>query len=105
MPLDFNEIKDLSEKRKKEKQEQHLKVQLTEQDLKRVAGYVQQMEEYILEYADTGRQSFSYDCSRLSKHMFNAVVDKFKLDNKNFFVLVHSGTQEITVQWTGKNEV
>lgn len=104
MAIEFSEIRDLAKKRIAEKTKVIVK-QLTENEIKQIDFLVGDMELYIKQYANEGKQKFVYDCSRLEKHVFHALAERFKEVNKYFFVTTRDGCQELTVEWTGKNEV
>ena len=105
MPLVFEEIKNLAKKRIEEKTSKTLDKPLTQEDVDQIEFYVGEMEKYVLEYADQGKQKFMYDCSKLKPHVFHALAVAFKDANRYFFVTTRDGCQELTVEWTGKNEV
>jgi hypothetical protein len=105
MALEFEEIKELAKARIREREKLDTTKPLTEKNIKDIAFYVKQIEKYVQEYAEKGKQVFKYDCSKLEKHVFYALAAAFKEENKNFFVMVHSGCQELTIDWTGKHEV
>lgn len=104
MPIVFEEIRDLAKKRIAEKTKVVVK-NLTEREMQEITFFIGDMERYIKQYANEGKQKFVYDCSKLEKHVFHALAEKFKEVNKYFFVTTRDGCQELTVEWTGKNEV
>lgn len=105
MALDFNDIKELAKKRIQEKKNLNVKKSLTKKEKESVTFYVGEIEKYILKYAEDGKQVFKYDCSNLEKHVFHELAKAFKEQNKLFFVMTNDGCQELTIDWTGKNEV
>lgn len=105
MALDFDEIRDLTKQKIREREEREHDATLTEQQKKDVEFFVNEMENYVNSYANVGKQSFLYDCSRLEKKVFRALADAFKAQNPHFFVMTKSGCQELTVDWSGKHEV
>lgn len=105
MPLVFEEIKNLAKRRIEEKQSLNKERPLTEKEKESILFFVTEMERYIRQYADQGKQKFTYDCSKLEVHVFHALAVEFKNQNKYFFVTTRDGCQELTVEWTGKNEV
>lgn len=105
MPLVFEEIKELAKKRIEEKANKDKNKSLTQEEQEQIDFYVTEMERYIQDYANNGKQKFVYDCSKLKPHVFHALAAAFKQVNKYFFVTTRDGCQELTVEWTGKNEV
>lgn len=105
MSLDFEEIKNLANKRIEEKKIKLKPEELTERDRQNVDYYISQIEGYIRQYADEGKQKFVYDCSKLKLHIFHALAVTFKEKNGNFFVTTQDGCQEMVIDWTGKHEV
>lgn len=105
MALDFNDIKELAKKRIEEKKNLNVKKTLSKKEKENILFYVKEIEKYILEYAESGKQVFRYDCSKLEKHVFHELAKAFKEQNKLFFVMTNDGCQELTIDWTGKNEV
>lgn len=104
MALDFNEIRDLAKQKIREQEALNEDKALTEQQQKDVEFLVSEMENYVKSYADSGKQSFLYDCSKLQRNVFRALADAFKAQNPHFFVMTKSGCQELTVDWSGKHE-
>jgi hypothetical protein len=105
MPLVFEEIKNLAKQRIQEKENKTLNKTLTEDDKEQIEFYVAEMEKYVKDYANQGKQRFVYDCSKLKPHVFHALAVAFKEVNRYFFVTTRDGYQELAVEWTGKNEV
>lgn len=105
MSLNFEEIKELAKKRIIEKEQKNKIEGLTELELNDIRFYVEELERYIFEYANKGKQKFIYDCSKLKTHVFYALAVTFKEGNPGFFVTTRGGCQELTIEWTGKNEV
>lgn len=99
--LDFEKIRQISkEMSKKVKQEKPL----TKKEIENVEFYVNDMARHIKEYAQDGRTTFKYDCSRVSKTLFMELAQAFKTRNPKFYVQTNSGTQTLLVDWSGKNE-
>lgn len=105
MALDFAETRDLAKQKIKEREATHEEKPLTEQQKKDVEFLVGEMETYVKNYANKGKQSFLYDCSKLEKNVFYALAAAFKLENPDFFVMTRGGCQELTVDWSDKHEV
>ena len=105
MAIDFEQIKQLAKKRIEEKRVKLKPEQLSEYDKKNIDRWILEIENYIIEYADEGKQKFVYDCSKLKLHVFHALAVEFKKRNGNFFVTTQEGCQEIVFDWTGKHEV
>ena len=105
MPINFQEIRDLAKKKIQEKKSLNAEKLLTEQQKEDIKFLVTEMEKYIRQYAEQGKQSFVYDCSKLERHVFFALATEFVATNPNFFVTTRDGCQELTVDWTGKHEV
>lgn len=103
MAINFEETRDLSRQKIKEKEKKELP--LTEQQKSDILFYVQEMEGHIKTYANNGKQIFTYDCSKLDKHIFHALARAFKDENPDFYVCTKDGCQELTVDWTDKHEV
>ena len=103
--LKFEEIKELAKKRISELERKNQVKELTPQELNDIEFFVKEIERYIFEYANKGKQKFIYDCSKLKAHVFYALAVTFKEGNPGFFVTTRGGCQELTVEWTGKNEV
>lgn len=103
MALDFKQTRDLAKKRIAEKEE---KIKpLTEQQKNDIQFFVGEIENYIKKYAESGKQTFLYDCSKLEKHIFYALARAFKDENPDFYVSTLDGCQELTVDWSDKHEV
>lgn len=105
MALNFEETRDLAKQRIKENDEAHSEKPLTQQDIKDIEFFVTEMEKYVKEYAERGKQVFMYDCSKLEKHVFYGLAAAFKAENPSFFVMTRGGCQELTVDWTDNHEV
>lgn len=105
MAIKFEEIRDLAKERIVEQKSLDAEKPLTEQQKSDIAFLVTEMEKYIIEYADEGKQVFVYDCSKLERHVFHGLARAFVETNPNFFVMTRDGVQELTVDWTGKHEV
>lgn len=101
--LDFNNIRDTAKKAR-----QALIVSekpISQSELKNIPLYINDMARYIKKYAAQGKNTFEYDCSKLSKACFIQLATEFKLKYKEFFVVMNSKTQVLTVDWSGKLEV
>jgi hypothetical protein len=105
MGLDFEQTRDLAKQKIREKDALEGEKPLTERQKSDIEFYVKQMEKHILEYANRGKQTFLYDCSKLEKHVFYALARAFKDENPSFFVMTRGGCQELTVDWSDKHEV
>lgn len=103
MAINFEETRDLARQRLREKQRQELP--LTEQEKNDIDFYVQEMENHIKNYANEGKQTFMYDCSKLERHIFHGLARSFKDENPEFYVATRDGCQELTVDWSDKHEV
>lgn len=101
--LDFNQIKETAKKAR-----QSLIVAekpISQSELKNIPLYINDMARYIKKYAAQGKNTFEYDCSKLSKACFVQLATEFKLKYKEFFVVMNSKTQVLTIDWSGKLEV
>ena len=101
--LDFNSIKETAKKAR-----QSLIIEekpMSQSELKNIPLYINDMTRYIRKYAAQGKNTFEYDCSKLSKACFFEIANQFKTKYKEFFVVTNSKTQIITVDWSGKLEV
>lgn len=105
MALDFEQTRDLAKQRIREMEALEGDKPLTERDKQDIQFYVKQMEEHVRNYANRGKQTFLYDCSKLEKHVFYALARAFKDENPSFFVMTRGGCQELTVDWSDKHEV
>jgi len=105
MGLDFEQTRDLAKQKIREKDALEGEKPLTERQKSDIEFYVKQMEKHIQEYANRGKQTFLYDCSKLEKHVFYALARAFKDENPSFFVMTRGGCQELTVDWSDKHEV
>lgn len=103
MALDFEQTRDLAKKRIAEKEEKIKPI--TEQEEQDIQFFVREMEDHIKKYAESGKQTFLYDCSKLEKHIFHALARAFKDENPDFYVATQDGCQELTVDWSDKHEV
>lgn len=101
--LDFDEIRKIQkESVSKKTKTTHV---LTEQEKDNIEYYVNDMARFIKKYAERGETKFMYDCSPLTEVCFLALAERFKSLNPRFFVVTQLGSQVLTVDWTGKNEV
>lgn len=101
--LDFNQIKETAKKAR-----QSLIVAekpISQSELKNIPLYINDMVRYIKRYAAQGKNTFEYDCSKLSKACFFQLATEFKTKYKEFFVVTNHKTQILTVDWSGKSEV
>ena len=105
MALDFEETRDLAKQRIREKSALEGDKPLTEQELKDIEFFVKEMEKYVRDYANKGKQTFLYDCSKLERNVFYALAAAFKAENPEFFVMTRGGCQELTVDWSDSHEV
>lgn len=105
MAIPFDDIKDLAKQRIIEQQSRVTNKPLTERDFEDISFCITEIERHIQECAEQGKQKFTYDCSALELHVFNALADAFKRENKLFFVMTKDGDKTLTVDWTGKHEV
>jgi hypothetical protein len=105
MAIDFETTRDLAKEKIRQREATHNEKPLTEQQLKDVQFLVSEMENYIEDYANKGKQTFLYDCSKLDKNVFYALAAAFKAENPDFFVMTRGGCQELTVDWSDKHEV
>ena len=78
---------------------------LTEQQKKDISFFVKEMEKYVKEYSEKGKQVFMYDCSKLERHVFHGLARAFKDENPSFYVETTDGCQELKVDWSDKHEV
>lgn len=101
MPLDYESIRKMTKEKNVVKTQE---VPLNEKELKRVQYYIEDIEYNILGLAESGKDKFSYDCSKLTPKMFKEIVIQFKTKNPLFYVTSNSVTQLMTVEWHGKNE-
>lgn len=101
--LDFNQIKETAKKAR-----QSLIVAekpISQSELKNIPLYMNDMARYIKKYAAQGKNTFEYDCSKLSKACFFELAKEFKTKYKEFFVVTNHKTQVLTIDWSGKSEV
>jgi len=105
MAISFNEVKDLAKQRILEQQNRVMNKPLSERDLEDIQFCISEIERHIQECAQEGKQKFTYDCSTFDLHVFHALANAFKEENKLFFVLTSDGDMSLTVDWTGKHEV
>lgn len=105
MALNFEETRDLAKQRIKEKQALEGEKPLTEQQKRDIEFFVKEMEKYVQDYSNRGKQTFMYDCSKLERHVFFALARAFKDDNPSFYVQTRDGCQELTVDWSDSHEV
>jgi hypothetical protein len=105
MTLNFEETRDLAKQRIREMDSKENEKELTDQEKNDIEFYVSELERYVIEYANKGKQNFLYDCSKLEKHIFYSLARAFKDENPSFFVMTRGGCQELTVDWSDKHEV
>jgi len=110
MPLDFDSIREETQKAKKAKVSTKIEKDthhyiLSEKEKKQITGYVKDMEKHIDKWSREGKDKFTYDCSKLSIPIFLELVLQFKETNPKFYVEKHNGPRLIIVDWVGKNEV
>jgi hypothetical protein len=101
--LDFNQIKETAKKAR-----QSLIVAekpISQSELKNIPLYINDMVRYIKRYAAQGKNTFEYDCGKLSKACFFELANQFKHKYKEFFVVTNSKTQILIIDWSGKSEV
>lgn len=101
--LDFDAIREMAKKAQKEKVVAAKPI--TQTELRAIPTYINDMSRYIRKYASAGKISFQYDCSKLSTACFLELAQQFKEKYPRFFVVTQLGSQIITVDWSGKNEV
>ncbi len=101
MPLDYESVKKMTKEKNAVKKQE---IPLTEKELKRVEYYIQDIEYNVLGAAESGKDKFLYDCSKLTTKMFQEIAVQFKNRNPLFYVTTNSVTQLLTVEWHGKNE-
>jgi hypothetical protein len=103
MGLDYSAI------REKTKKASHvikkLDVPLTQKELDKIQYYIEDIESHILEFAEAGKDKFTYDCSRITEKMFLELAVQFKERNPHFFILQNNFLQTLVFDWTAKNEV
>lgn len=101
--LDFEKIKETTKKAR-----QALIVSerpISQSELKNIPLYINDMARYIKKYAAQGKNTFEYDCSKLSKACFFELANQFKYKYKEFFVVTNNKAQILIIDWSGKNEV
>jgi hypothetical protein len=101
--LNFDDIKETAKKAR-----QSLIVSekpISQSEIKNIPLYMNDIVRYIKKYASQGKNTFEYDCSKLSKACFFQLATEFKHKYKEFFVVTNSKTQILTVDWSGKSEV
>lgn len=103
MTLDYNLIREAAKKANTSTLVQ--KQELTQKEIDRIEFYIEDMEKYIKDFAETGKYKFVYDCSNLPERVFFELATRFKQRNPLFFVVTQKKTQALTVDWSGKNEV
>ena len=105
MALNFEETRDRARKIIREKEALENFKQLTEQQENDVKFWVTELERYVIDYSNRGKQTFMYDCSKLDRHVFHALARAFKDENPDFYVETRDGCQELIVDWSDKHEV
>lgn len=105
MALDFEQTRDLARKIIREKEALENEKPLTEQQKKDISFFVKEMEKYVKQYSEKGKQVFMYDCSKLERHVFHGLARAFKDENPSFYVETTDGCQELKVDWSDKHEV
>lgn len=101
MPLDYEAIRKKTKEAGTAKKQE---VPLTEKEIKRLQYYIEDIEYNIVGLSEAGKDKFTYDCSNLTKKMFEELATRFKQTNPLFYVTTNSATQLLTVEWHGKNE-
>lgn len=101
--LDFDTIREMAKKAQKEKVAAAKPI--TQEELRAIPTYINDMSRYIRKYAAAGKIIFQYDCGKLSTACFLELAQQFKQKYPRFFVVTQMGTQIITIDWSGKNEV
>lgn len=105
MALDFEQTRDMAKKIIREREATENSKPLTEQQTKDIAFWVSEIEKYVKEYSNKGKQVFTYDCSKLDRHVFHGLARAFKDENPSFYVETRDGCQELKVDWSDKHEV
>lgn len=101
--LNFDQIKEMAKKARQSAVQTERPI--SQSELKNIPLYMNDMVRYIKKYAAVGKDKFEYDCSKLSKACFLQLAAEFKHKYKEFFVVIQSKTQILTVDWSGKSEV
>lgn len=108
--LDYDNIREITKEAKKKailerKMVSKEPIPLTDEEKKKVAHWVKEIEKYVKQWAAQGNTKFIYDCSKIDLHVFVELGQSFKNANPRFYVETHLGKHTITITWDGKNEV
>ena len=103
--LDFHAINKMAKEVQRKNSGNKASKVLTTSEKKAIPLYIKDMSSYIKKYAAQGKFKFEYDCSKLTDVCFEELGQQFKQKNPLFFIVMQYGTQILTVEWTGKNEV
>lgn len=59
----------------------------------------------IVEYAEHGYTEMEYDCEKWTKNFTKQFATMFKTQNPEIIVIHNAGTNHLTFDWSGENEV
>lgn len=99
----WRKVKKASEDAKKITKEEVLSSITPEEDI-RIDYWVMDMMKHIEKRAASGKTTFSYDCSKIRRELFEALADRFVHKNPRIMVIKDGGRQYLNVDWSGKNE-
>lgn len=99
----FDEVMEITNRAHKKKIEKVHEFTLVEHE--RLDHWVDEMAEYVKKRATNGKHDFSYDCSQISKHMFEELASRFKKKHPKFMVIKNGGLQHIIIKWKSSYEV
>jgi ABC-type uncharacterized transport system substrate-binding protein len=99
----FDEVMEITTRAHKKKTEKVHEFTAVEHE--RLDYWVDEMVEHVKKRATNGKHDFSYDCSQISKQMFEELASRFKKKHSKFMVIKDGGLQHITIKWKNSYEV
>jgi hypothetical protein len=99
----WQKVKSLSEAAKKTIKKETTDNITQEEDI-RLDYWVMDMMKHIEKRAKTGKTTFSYDCSKIRRELFEELALRFVQKNPRIMVIKDGGRQYLNVDWSGKNE-